>query len=292
MARITAYRDASASPLLHGGEEEFVEFADAFGGFGGAAGRALKRWRRRRSSVFSSGLLGLQRFGDAAGQSASSSRCSPSSAWRGPLPRLALRAGVAAGSLPQRRPSARAQRARHRAPWSLPVGDAALYFAPQALPSATRQLVTTLSRKRRSWLTMNTVPSWLAIFFEQLQRVDVEIVGRLVEHQRSPLSRNGAPAAGGCAHRRKHLHRRDWRAPAGTENPADKVITCLRLPPTSIQSARRDEFASVASGRARRASGRSTQSARVRRCGSCRCPGASSPRISFSSVVLPMPFRP
>ena len=34
-----AHRDASASPLLHGGEDEFVQFADAFGGFGGALGR-------------------------------------------------------------------------------------------------------------------------------------------------------------------------------------------------------------------------------------------------------------
>ena len=45
-------------------------------------------------------------------------------------------------------------------------------------------LVTTLSRNARSWLTRISVPGQLdELFLEQLERLDIQVVGRLVEDQ-------------------------------------------------------------------------------------------------------------
>ncbi len=83
------------------------------------------------------------------------------------------------------------------------------------LPWPFRAMVEVASRsmKSRSWLTRIRVPSIVGQqVLEQVQRLHVEVVGRLVEHQQvGRLWPGRGPAAGGCARRPTGL-RTGWRS--------------------------------------------------------------------------------
>ena len=129
---------------------------------------------------------------------------------------------------------------------------------------------------------------------EQLERVDVEVVRRLVEDEHVGRQREQprqqdtvALAARKRAQRRVGARRREQEVGEVAHHvlPAARGLDPLAARADRCRRASRRDRARCASGRSRRP-----------RC-ACRgapCPrsAASSPRISFSSVVLPAPFGP
>jgi hypothetical protein len=131
-------------------------------------------------------------------------------------------------------------------------------------------------------------------FLQQVERFEIEIVGRLVEHQQVRFAAQiRAPAAGGTARRPKACRPAPRPAWGRTGSPSDSPgCACA---PRARRSSRHPRPARRA--RAFRAtSGCAAGRSRCRRASWRRVmvpsSGASSPVSSFSSVVLPVPLAP
>ena len=147
----------------------------------------------------------------------------------------------------------------------LPVLVAADVLCNSPSPSNTSVLVTTWSRNVRSWLTMSSVPgNSTSSDSTQLERLDVEIVGRLVEHQdvgglrQQPREQQPVALAA-----RQRLHRRSRALGRETESPrGSRARAARRRRPSRCRCRRPPCRRPFVRDRAARAADRSTRSAR------------------------------
>ena len=155
--------------------------------------------------------------------------------------------------------------------------------------------VTTLSRNARSWLTSSSVPAYsCSSRLQQFQRFDVEIVGRLVQHEQvGRPARTGGPAAAGCARRPRAPCTGDCAgvAETGTRRDTYHVLAiAVDGRPVSIAGANRVDTVQLGVellallmevGHLHVGPGRTVPSS-----------GGGSPSSIRSIVVLPAPFGP